>query len=166
MLGPYSGGLDASGEDVVLKDANDVKLDEVDYGVGFPWPTVGDPPGYSLELINPNLDNNGQAVHYTSMVYVPASQNPGWTAHNAGEDTTNSNTSGWYFTGTAGALTGCNQTTYCTLSEAEAKVPNGTILTAGISKGRDNPFSGAVDALVVNSTTYDFEPFGVTARTS
>jgi hypothetical protein len=126
----------------------------------------GNLPNLTFE-INPNLDNNnGSTIHYTSMVYEPASQSPGWTEHNAGEDTTNNNSSGWYFTGTAGALTGCNQTTYCTLSEAEAQVPDGTILTAGISKGRDNPFSGAVDDLVVNSTTYDFEPFGVTASTN
>src|SRR4051812_11172173 len=125
----------------------------------------GNLPNLTFE-INPHLVNNGQPVNYTSMVYQPASQNPGWTAHNAGEDTTNTNSSGWYFTGQAGALTGCNQTTYCTLSDAKAKVPNGTILTAGISKGRDNPFSGAVDALVVNRTTYDFEPFGVTASTT
>ena len=32
--------------------------DEVDYQLGFPWPTVGDPPGYSIELVNPSFDNN------------------------------------------------------------------------------------------------------------
>ncbi len=35
-----------------------------------------------------------------------------------------------------------------------------------ISKGSDYAFSGAVDALQINSTTYDFEPFGVIEKTS
>ncbi|HWH72502.1 MAG TPA: hypothetical protein VNT26_24280, partial [Candidatus Sulfotelmatobacter sp.] len=34
------------------------KEDEVDYQAGFPWPTVGDAPGYSIELIHPGLDND------------------------------------------------------------------------------------------------------------
>ena len=33
-----------------------------------------------------------------------------------------------------------------------------------IIKGRDYAFSGAVDKLVINDTTYDFEPFGVSSN--
>ncbi|MBC8002104.1 MAG: hypothetical protein H7X97_05910, partial [Opitutaceae bacterium] len=32
--------------------------DEVNYQLGFPWPTVGDAPGYSIELIHSGLDND------------------------------------------------------------------------------------------------------------
>jgi hypothetical protein len=57
-LGPWSGKLSNEGENVVLRSADGTVLDEVDYGEGFPWPTVGDAPGYSMELINPAFDNN------------------------------------------------------------------------------------------------------------
>ena len=57
-LGPFIGNLSKYGERLVLRDAAGNKADEVDYQPGFPWPTVGDPPGYSIELINPALDND------------------------------------------------------------------------------------------------------------
>lgn len=57
-LGPFTGNLSKYGERLVLRDAAGNKADEVDYQPGFPWPTVGDPPGYSIELINPALDND------------------------------------------------------------------------------------------------------------
>src|SRR4029450_3227677 len=57
-FGQWIGSLDNDGEKVTLKNAAGATLDEVDYGAGFPWPTVGDAPGYSIELINPSLDNN------------------------------------------------------------------------------------------------------------
>jgi len=57
-LGPYTGSLDNTGEKLVLRDASGIRQDEVQYGYGFPWPTVGDSPGYSLELVNPSLDND------------------------------------------------------------------------------------------------------------
>ena len=41
-------------------------------------------------------------------------------------------------------------------------MPDATILSAQITKGRDYAFTGAVDALQINNTVYDFEPFGVT----
>lgn len=57
-LGPWSGGLSAGGENVVLQDAAGKIVDEVDYQLGFPWPTVGEAPGYSIELIHPTADND------------------------------------------------------------------------------------------------------------
>ena len=72
----------------------------------------------------------------------------------------------WWLTGTAGPASGCNQTTYCTLVEVKAALPAATLYTAAISKGGDYAFSGAVDALQINSTTYDFEPSGVIEKTS
>ncbi len=57
-FGPWTGKLTSSGENLVLRDAADAVADQVDYQLGFPWPTVGDAPGYSIELINPALDNS------------------------------------------------------------------------------------------------------------
>ncbi|MFN0068930.1 MAG: lamin tail domain-containing protein [Limisphaerales bacterium] len=57
-LGPWTGRLDAKGEEVELLDATGDPVDRVDYGLGFPWPTVGEPPGFSIELLNPALDND------------------------------------------------------------------------------------------------------------
>lgn len=57
-LGPWIGRLANDGESVVLRNAAGQVVDEVDYRLGFPWPTVGDAPGYSIELVNPAFDNN------------------------------------------------------------------------------------------------------------
>ncbi|MBN1360467.1 MAG: lamin tail domain-containing protein [Sedimentisphaerales bacterium] len=65
VLGPYAGKLNNEGERVTLCDAAGHVIDEVDYQLGFPWPTVGDEvpeghpgTGYSMQLINPRLDND------------------------------------------------------------------------------------------------------------
>lgn len=57
-VGPFSGNLSKYGERVVLRNAAGGIADEVEYQSGFPWPIVGDPPGYSIELIHPSLDND------------------------------------------------------------------------------------------------------------
>lgn len=56
-FGPWEGNLENEGEEIDLRDASGVLRDRVDYRLGFPWPIVGDPPGYSIELIHPRLDN-------------------------------------------------------------------------------------------------------------
>jgi hypothetical protein len=56
--GPFSGALSNEGERLRLVDWNNNVQDEVTYKLGFPWPTVGDPPGNSIELVNPRLDND------------------------------------------------------------------------------------------------------------
>ena len=62
VLGPFnadgSSGLSKYADTVTLRNAGGQVEDEVSYQIGFPWPTVGDPPGLSIELINPDLDNN------------------------------------------------------------------------------------------------------------
>ncbi|TWT72843.1 CotH protein [Posidoniimonas polymericola] len=58
VLGPFDGRLSNSGETIELRDANGDKQDEVDYQLGYPWPTVGDIEGYSIQLINPLLEND------------------------------------------------------------------------------------------------------------
>jgi hypothetical protein len=57
-LGPFTGTLSNEGEQITLRNASGGKEDSVDYKGGFPWPTVGDTPGYSIELINPSFDND------------------------------------------------------------------------------------------------------------
>lgn len=56
-LGPWSGKLSNSSEKITLRNAAGDVIDEVEYKLGFPWPTVGDPPDPSIDLINPDLDN-------------------------------------------------------------------------------------------------------------
>ncbi len=57
-LGPWTGQLSNEGEKVTLKNAAGGTEDTVEYQLGFPWPTVGDAPGYSIELIHPTFDND------------------------------------------------------------------------------------------------------------
>ncbi|MDA7649506.1 lamin tail domain-containing protein, partial [Akkermansiaceae bacterium] len=56
-LGPWMGQLKNSGERVVLEDSAGNVIDEVDYQLGFPWPTVGDSPSKSIQLLNSTLGN-------------------------------------------------------------------------------------------------------------
>lgn len=56
-LGPFSGRLAGEGESLTLRDALGRTQDELAYGLGFPWPTVGDEPGLSAQLLNPAFDN-------------------------------------------------------------------------------------------------------------
>jgi hypothetical protein len=50
--------LSNNGETIRLRDPSGAIIDVVDYQLGFPWPTVGDLPYNSIELIHPALDNN------------------------------------------------------------------------------------------------------------
>jgi hypothetical protein len=58
IYGPFEGRLENDGEELVLRNAEGFKVDEVDYRRRFPWPIVGDPPSNSTELANPVLDND------------------------------------------------------------------------------------------------------------
>ncbi len=114
--------------------------------------------------IDPNLD--GVASNFSTMSHVPPAQLPGWSAIDAvaaGQ---------WFLTGPAGTATGCAQAgTLCTFPQliaaltADDATDNdpAVIFTALVNKGTDFAFSGAVDALRINDTVYDFEPNGVFA---
>lgn len=56
--GPFVGRLENDGERLALRNASGALEDEVDYGLGFPWPTTGRPANLSIELIHPGLDND------------------------------------------------------------------------------------------------------------
>ena len=58
-LGPWRGKLRNSGETVNLRTPRGRLVSSVDYRLGFPWPTVGDPvqgTGPSIQLIHPGLE--------------------------------------------------------------------------------------------------------------
>ncbi len=74
-LGPWGGRLDNSGEEVSLKNAFGDTEDKVEYRLGFPWPTVGDAPGCSIELMNPAFDNNLGGNWRSSSSTTPPSTN-------------------------------------------------------------------------------------------
>jgi hypothetical protein len=110
--------------------------------------------------IDPNLD--GVTSNFSTMSYLPDAVAPGvWV------DVDAVNSGMWGLTGDAGPATGCDlQGTLCTFADLLAALDDGdgdpaTILSVMMSKGRDHPFSGAVDALIINDQTFDFEPNGV-----
>jgi len=68
--------LQNDGETVRLRDANGDEIDEVDYGLGFPWPTATQGDGPSMELINPAIDNDlGGAWRSSSSGPTPGVRN-------------------------------------------------------------------------------------------
>ena len=58
VVGPFSGGLNNSGEPVVLSDANGIQMDIVEYADSGDWPSDPDGNGPSLELLDPDFDNS------------------------------------------------------------------------------------------------------------
>ena len=57
-LGPWTGSLANDGDTLQLDDASGAVADRISYGLGFPWPTVGDDPGNSIQLLNEGLDRD------------------------------------------------------------------------------------------------------------
>jgi hypothetical protein len=57
-FGPWTGKLSNSGERIRLRTGANVTIDDITYGIGFPWPTAAHGEGSSVELINPALDNS------------------------------------------------------------------------------------------------------------
>lgn len=57
-LGPLSGRLKHSGEKIRLKDSSGRVRDEVDFRVGFPWPSGASGTGSSLEKVHPVLPSS------------------------------------------------------------------------------------------------------------
>ncbi len=57
-LGPFDGKLSNDGDSLALYDRGGQLVDEVDYALGFPWPTPNDDADQSIGLINAALDNS------------------------------------------------------------------------------------------------------------
>ena len=90
VFGPFAGKLANEGERLVLLDADGVVIDEVEYQLGFPWPTVGDPvpndapgAGHSMQLVNPAFDND-LAGSWRSALPTPARVNRAVLSDNIG----------------------------------------------------------------------------------
>ena len=84
VFGPYGGKLRNEGERIVLCHAAGQIIDEVEYQLGFPWPTVGDPvsenqpgTGSSMQLVNPIFDND-LGGSWRSAQPTPAEKNRGY----------------------------------------------------------------------------------------
>ena len=131
-----------------------------EYTTGENRAVNGNPTPDNLASVAMEINPNNGAQTFSTLNYVPHNLPANaWTKVTA-------NTADWYLTGDAGTATTCNQTTFCTLEQVKAALPNAVLFTVQMGKGRDLPFSGAVDALQINATTYDFEPFGVIETTT
>jgi hypothetical protein len=119
-------------------------------------------PSIALE-IDPNVAD--VSTNYSTLVFAPTKADSNtWT-------TIDATTSGlWGLTGSKFAGTKCDiNGSRCTWDELQAYLDDGgdaAVVTYSIqiTKGRDYAFSGAVDALVLNDKTYNFEPFGVSSN--
>ncbi|MGK0185343.1 MAG: hypothetical protein ACI9R3_001119 [Verrucomicrobiales bacterium] len=67
-IGPYTGNLSGDSDQIVIRDAGGMKIDEVNYKSEFPWPIGADGSGASMELINPALDNDLSGAWRSSLV--------------------------------------------------------------------------------------------------
>jgi hypothetical protein len=165
-------GTDAAafGNQVDFIGMNVANLTELGYSI---YTTGENKAKYAANLpnlkfeIDPNLTTS--TSNFSTMVFVPneiaANQ---WVA----VDATDAAAGFWYLTGDAGAKTGCTQAApTCSFDDLQAKLAadgsaDASVYTSLVGKGRDYAFSGAVDKLVINEATYDFDPFGVTKTTS
>jgi len=88
--GPFEGLLASEGQRIVLRDASGYIVDQVEYKLGFPWPT--DTQGRSIELIHPQLDNDlggswrvfryGMALPESiALAATPGAKNSVWAAN-------------------------------------------------------------------------------------
>jgi hypothetical protein len=117
-------------------------------------------PSITFE-IDPNLATS--ASNYSSLVFVPAANSPAnqWSGY---IDATT--TGSWFMTGAAGTAIACSQANpACSFADIQTRLNDGgeaaTIMTVGITKGRDHAWQGAVDGLRINGTVFDFEEHGV-----
>ncbi len=69
-LGPFPGKLKNEGERIALRDERKIVVDEVHYGVGFPWPIAAAGGGSSMERIHPMLDGQ-RPGSWRSSGFVP-----------------------------------------------------------------------------------------------
>jgi hypothetical protein len=109
--------------------------------------------------------NKIPTTNFTTMVWNP----PAAPALNRWSGFIDAATTGdWYFTGSTGILTGCNQVTTCTFTQAKMSLDDGSptpiFFSVAVGKGRDNLWAGAVDGLRMNTRVFDFEPDRVRER--
>lgn len=136
-------------------------VDTLDGRIGFSVYTTGENAGRSatnLPAIRIEVDpNRVDGENYSSLVFVPdvAGVNGGWKKYDATTDGT------WF--ATFGGAPGCTQASPCDFDTLIAALPDATIHSVAVGKGRDTQFHGAVDALRIGGTVFDFEARGVFA---
>ena len=138
--------------------------------VGFRVYTTGENNGLGspnmpsiLFEIDPNL--TASPTNFTSLVFVPNnSASNAWSPY---IDATQAASGFWFMTGAAGTATSCSQAATCSFAQMQTALADGgdaaTILTVGVTKGRDFAWQGAIDGLRINSRVFDFEANGVSA---
>jgi hypothetical protein len=135
--------------------------------IGFWVFTTGENAGRgtpNMPTINIEVDRNGAAAGapgFSTLVFSPANSTPNqWSDYIDGTTVTPNPAGpvGWYYTGTGNT---CTISSPCTLAGAKADHPDATILTVAVTKGRDFAWQGAIDALRINGTVFDFEEHGV-----
>jgi hypothetical protein len=111
--------------------------------------------------VNPRLTDAGGEITFSTLTFNAVNSDPNvWTTI----DATDSDAGRWSLTGRAGTATGCvtiSPTSGCTFDEIKSRLPDATIFSVMINKGRDFEWQGAVDALRVNGRIADFEQGGV-----
>lgn len=114
-------------------------------------------PNIRIE-INPRLTAGDT---YSTMVWVPPAVAPvnQWSAFL--DATTVSGE--WFLSGNELAPL-CTQSSPCNLTTLRNALPQATVYSIAVGKGRDYNWVGAVDGLRVNRYVYDFEADGVRAR--
>jgi hypothetical protein len=132
--------------------------------------TRGNP---NMPVIKIELDSNLTAAgsdNFTTLSWTPANSAANQWSGYLDATTAPANPSGLGFTlsGNEGTITGCNLATPCTFNQVRSQLDDdpssagdAVIFNVAVGKGRDFAWSGAVDALRVSDTIYDFEPFGV-----
>lgn len=138
----------AFGNEVDFKGTTLDSINTISYSTYTDMDTGVQPPSLAIEI--------GEGADYASLNYVPeVAATHVWVQHDA---TTSKR---WTLSkDIAGGA--CAGGALCTLAEVKAALPDVEIsFSVGISFGRDTSFQGAVDALEINGTTYDFEPLGV-----
>jgi hypothetical protein len=111
-------------------------------------------PSMGIE-IDPTGPGNAAAPNFSTLVSLPVDAPANvWSRQDV--------SGGQFFlTGAAGTASNCTQANTCTLAQVKAAFPAATLFSVQITKGRDNAFQGAVDAITVNAKTYDLEVTGV-----
>ncbi len=78
LLGNCTGRLGNAGEEIKLRNKNDVLLESVLYRDLFPWPVAADGYGYSLERIDAAADPNSPQTWGAAPPPGQSSTQPGW----------------------------------------------------------------------------------------
>lgn len=138
-LGPWSGGLSSDGETIELRDNNNVRQDEVTFGINTPWPTTPNGQGPSLELANPSLDNDlgghwkAATTAPASTVFIPAGTS-GWR-YRPGTSEASAPVNAWRATGFTEDATWRNGTAPIGLFKINSNTPAAAFAETGVTLG-------------------------------